>query len=107
MPARRGWRASFAVAAGFMAVAAAVVVTRESGPVAPSEAARIASLRSGATPLAEGASAVTAIPDGDGVLIRNADLDRYLAAHRDYAPLGALAAPGAGVRKAAVFGADR
>lgn len=106
-PVRRVWLASAAVAAGFMAVAAALVVTRESGLAVPGAADRMASVAGGAVPLAVGASAVATTPDTEGTLIRNADLDRYLAAHRDYAALGALSAPGAGVRKAAVAGVDR
>lgn len=97
---RRIWMASAAVAAGFFAVAAALVVTREASVADGATGDRLAGTEGAAPSLAAAASA----PGADAVLIRNADLDRYLAAHRDYAALGALAAPGAGLRKAAAAG---
>ena len=101
---RRVWMASAAVAAGFFAVAAALVVTREASVVDGADRDRLAATDGVVPSLAAAASASGA----DAVLIRNADLDRYLAAHRDYAALGALAAPGAGLRKAATAsGSDR
>jgi sigma-E factor negative regulatory protein RseA len=76
---RRGWMmAPVAVAAGFMAVAGVLVVTRLSAP--EPAAAVLASAR----PVPMPASAV---------LVRNAQLDRYLSAHRSLAN-GAM--PGAG-----------
>lgn len=77
-PARHWLMAPAAVAAGFVAVAGVMVVTRVMSP-APVEAPTIAS----AGPAA-GASAV---------LVRNIQLDRYLSAHRSLAN-GAM--PGAG-----------
>jgi hypothetical protein len=41
------------------------------------------------------------------VLLRSAELDRYLAAHRQYAPMSTLAAPGGIVRSAAVAAPGR
>ena len=98
------WMASAAVAAGFFAVAAALVVTREASLGDGARGDRLAGADGAAPALAAGVSASGV----DAVLIRDAELDRYLAAHRDYAALGALAAPGAGLRKAAASGgADR
>lgn len=89
---RQRWLAGAAMAAGFAAVAGVMVVTRSSAPdaVAPT-------LASASAP---------AVPSGaDVVLVRNADLDRYLAAHRQYAPMSTLAAPGGFVRSADVVAA--
>lgn len=97
---RRAWMASAAVAAGFFAVAAALVVTREASLGDGAQADRLAGAE-GAAPALASAVAASGV---DAVLIRDAQLDRYLAAHRDYAALGALAAPGAGLRKAAASG---
>lgn len=82
---RPRWMAGAAVAAGFVAVAGVMLATRGTAPEAG--------------PTLAGASA----PMGaDVVLVRNADLDRYLAAHRQYAPMSTLAAPGGFVRSADV-----
>lgn len=101
---RRVWMASAAMAAGFFAVAAALVVTREATFGDGTAGDRLA----GVDGLAPSSAAAASASGADAVLIRNADLDRYLAAHRDYAALGAMAAPAAGLRKAAaVGGSDR
>ena len=84
------WRgrlmAPMAVAAGFVAVAGVLVVTRVGNPeVAP------------AVPVAAG----TGQPDvmvANGQLIRDARLDRYLAAHRQMSGRVAVHVPGAVVR---------
>lgn len=85
------WMAGAAVAAGFVAVAGVVVATRGSAPEAG--------------PTLAGASAPAAPSGVEAVLVRNADLDRYLAAHRQYAPMSTLAAPGGFVRSADVAAA--
>jgi sigma-E factor negative regulatory protein RseA len=109
---RRAWFAPAAVAAGFMVVAGALIVTRVSVPDGNAGSDRLARDGSrGATPVvasldsAASASAV-AVP-ADGVLLRSAELDRYLAAHRQYAPMSTLAAPGGIVRSAAVAAPGR
>jgi sigma-E factor negative regulatory protein RseA len=92
MPARRrvlrGWMmAPAAVAAGFMAVVGVTLITRQSAPEAgPAVLAR-------AEPSGAAASAV---------LVRNAQLDRYLTAHRALAS-GAMAGAGAEQRMHIVF----
>lgn len=88
---RQRWMAGAAVAAGFVAVAGVMVATRGSAP--------------DAGPTLAGASAPAAPIGVDAVLVRNADLDRYLAAHRQYAPMSTLAAPGGFVRSADVVAA--
>lgn len=114
--ARRAWMAPAAVAAGFVAVAGVLLATRlappgESPDAAPAlarspgaeaPAAALAGLR----PLpAPGAVAtdpgVVALRNG-ATLIRNPELDRYLAAHRQYANASPLAVPGGVVRSATV-----
>jgi len=52
-------------------------------------------------------SASAAASGTDGGLIRNAELDRYLAAHRQYSNASALAAPGGLVRSTAVAAPGR
>lgn len=105
----RAWAAPIAVAAGFAAVAGAMVVARVAAPegVPLDRSARLESpvaapgalgLQSVAT--AASAPAVPALL-GEGVLIRNAELDRYLAAHKQYSNTSALAVPGGAVRNAA------
>jgi hypothetical protein len=46
-------------------------------------------------------------PGAEGRLIRNAELDRYLAAHQQYSNTSALAVPGGSVRKAAAAAPGR
>lgn len=58
------WAAPAAVAAGFVVVAGVLVVTRMAGPVAPD------------------APVIAKAPAAPGTLVRDARLDRYLAAHR-------------------------
>ena len=97
-PARQGWLAPAAIAAGFMAVAGVVVVTRMSapapstpllaaGPAASSELRRV-----GNGAAAPGATFV------DAELIRDAQIDRYLRAHREMSGGQAAAVPGGALR---------
>ena len=103
--ARRSWLAASAVAAGFMAVAGVLVVLR--GPDAATESAGFAQDRAGsgvvlASDAAMGPPADTApalVRDAD--LIRDARLDQYLKAHKQFAGTSALSAPTAFVRSAA------
>jgi sigma-E factor negative regulatory protein RseA len=96
----RGWITGVAAAAGVAAVAAAVAVLR---PSAPESDAVVAGARTqaSATPVAAAVLAVPAQPElraVSGQLIRDARLDRYLAAHRQSANGAALQMPGAVVR---------
>jgi sigma-E factor negative regulatory protein RseA len=94
--ARRAWAAPVAIAAGFAAVAGVLVVTRVGAPdaAAPERSAQLA-----APALAASAT--------DGRLIRNSELDRYLAAHKQYSSSSALALPGGAVRNAAAAAPGR
>jgi len=113
---RWGWLAPSAVAAGFMAVAGVVMVTR-----APDTAP---GLRQG-VPVAAAASssevqAVAAWPveakSGGGdpqtlmanaTVVRDAQLDRYLAAHKQFAGTSALGVPSGFLRSATLSDSDR
>lgn len=108
--ALRRWRTGAAVAAGFVAVAGVLVAMQMPGrnaepslaaaPVPPSPVVPVAvtTAPTGATaiePAAEQAVLVT-----DGKLIRDARLDRYLAAHQRFAGTSALGVPSAFLRSA-------
>lgn len=112
---RHGWGAPMAVAAGFAAVAGVLVVMRVAGPdnAVQDRAAQVAV---GPISLAAGPQRVAAEPAAssmatalarDGRLIRNPDLDRYLAAHKQFSDTSVLAVPGGMVRNAAVAAPDR
>lgn len=88
-PARHWLMAPAAVAAGFVAVAGVMVVTRVISP-ASADAPVMASTSTGATGSAS------------AVLVRNAQLDRYLSAHRSLAS-GAMPGTGAEQRVHIVF----
>lgn len=106
---RRSWMAASVVAAGFVAVAGVVVLTR--GPAVPAPDATLA--QGAAGPKATGASApLTASTDpqvlvANGKLIRDVRLDRYLAAHKQFAGTSALGVPSGFLRSATADAADR
>jgi len=102
--ARHAWATPAAVAAGFVAVAGVLLVTRGAGPggVAPDRAPLVAA--QGALPPA---SASFGAPGAEGRLVRSAELDRYLAAHKQYNGSSALAVPGGMVRNAATAAPGR
>lgn len=100
---RRAWTAPSAVAAGFVAVAGVLVVTQTvqlpgptpqqiavDGGTAPITLA--GSTNPGVQPVSVTTSPVTA---ASGKLIRDARLDRYLAAHRQYGGSSMLPVPAA------------
>lgn len=103
--ARRSWLAASAVAAGFMAVAGVLVVLR--GPDASPDGTGFAQDRAGSGVVL--ASDITMGPPADTVpglvrdanLIRDARLDQYLKAHKQFAGTSALSAPTAFVRSVA------
>lgn len=112
--ARRRWMAPAAVAAGFVVVAGAVVATRMesadasrggSGLLASRDAAIGATRVDVPSVLQPGAATAVALGDGS-TLVRSAELDRYLAAHRQYASTSPLAAPGGVVRSVASVSAS-
>jgi sigma-E factor negative regulatory protein RseA len=114
---RSAWAAPLAVAAGFVAVAGVLVVTRVAAPegavqdrsalLAGPSAARVVSGLQGEAVVATSSATPAGSPGAEGRLIRNAELDRYLAAHQQYSNTSALAVPGGSVRKAAAAAPGR
>ncbi|MDP1690455.1 MAG: sigma-E factor negative regulatory protein [Burkholderiaceae bacterium] len=108
-PARQGtsrriWAAPIAVAAGFVTVAGVLVVTRVA---APDGATTDRSVLVARQATASSASAPAAMQSAEVRLIRSAELDRYLAAHKQYSSTSVLAAPGGMVRNAAAAAPGR
>jgi len=112
---RWSWAAPSAVAAGFVAVAGVVMLTR--GPAMPSDpsvAASLAQVSPAAQPLiastrtspTAGANEPQALV-ANGKLIRDARLDRYLAAHKQFAGSSALGVPSGFLRNATAIETDR
>jgi sigma-E factor negative regulatory protein RseA len=104
------WMAPAAVAAGFVAVAAVLVVTRGASPVA--QAPALAQAEPLLQPVAQGTELVDAAAEPqvlvvNGQLIRDARLDRYLAAHKQFAGSSALGVPSAFLRSATADAAAR
>lgn len=99
--ARWSWWAPTAVAAGFVAVAGAVLVTRT--PVQPSGAEAV--LASSPAPVRATPAAETVVANGK--LIRDARLDRYLSAHKQFAGSSALGVPSAFLRDASAEAGGR
>ncbi len=120
-PTRWAWLAPAAVAAGFMALASVLVLT-QINPAAPgSEGATLAkaaperrSIIATAAPARAGSQ--IAVADSivepqtlvaDGKLVRDARLDRYLAAHMEFGGSSALGAPSGFLRAATTRTPDR
>jgi sigma-E factor negative regulatory protein RseA len=107
----RRWLAPTAVAAGFVAVAGALMVTR----VATPESATTPVVAEATTPLRGPVATSVASPAGPvpqvaveaAAMIRSAELDRYLAAHRQYANGATQVVPGGAVRNAAATAPGR
>jgi sigma-E factor negative regulatory protein RseA len=101
-----GWLVPSAVAAGFVAVAGGLVLTRapETSIAADRAQTRLAAAPSAAASMIEGPPQ-TYIANGQ--LIRDARLDRYLAAHQQFAGSSVLGVPSVFVRNATADAADR
>jgi sigma-E factor negative regulatory protein RseA len=101
---RRRWMAPTAVAAGFVAVAGALMVTRVAAPDGTAT-----TLAGGALPVPVASPTVAASQAGaeTATMIRSAELDRYLEAHRQYANGATQVAPGGAVRNAAATAPGR
>ena len=104
------WMAPSAVAAGFVAVAGILMVTQAPAPGIDSGGAVMSSARpseSGVMMVAAPAASASGLmvePQAlvaDGQLIRDAGLDRYLAAHKQFAGVSVLGMPSGFVRSAA------
>lgn len=116
-PGRHGTRLAVpAVAAGFVVVlAGALLFTRVAGqsPGRGPGALRGESMTRVAPAQAVGAVSLAAVEGGpqavrvDGALVRDVRLDRYLAAHKQFAGTTALGVPSAYLRSATDSGADR
>jgi sigma-E factor negative regulatory protein RseA len=121
---RWSWVGTSAIAAGFVAVAGVLVVTRPGLPglgnnapeqrtiasTAPLPAAERApvTLVSGGTPSPSLATAAEPqIFVANGQFIRDARLDQYLSAHKQFAGSSALGVPSAFLRNATADAADR
>ena len=101
------WMLPSAIAAGFMLVVGTFAVLRPGGPASPAQAVAMADAGSdAASPLRQVSSRESADPRTavvvNGRLIRDARLDRYLAAHKQFAGSSALGLPSAFLRSATV-----
>jgi sigma-E factor negative regulatory protein RseA len=102
---RRSWWAASAVAAGFVAVAAVWSVFLVPSPV--DSGALVAQAE--VAPLPASASSV-ASPDtnvGAGALIRDVELDRYLAAHKQFSSASVLGAASGSLRQVVLESSGR
>lgn len=117
---RWGWMAPSAVAAGFVVVAGTLMVTRAPAPEPTQNLAATVPSRPAATAaptalVAAPARVATAaaVPAEapmivtDGRLVRDAQLDRYLAAHKQFAGSSALGVPSAFLRSATADASNR
>jgi len=115
---RWNWRSSSAVAAGFVVVAGALVMTRSNDPRADApEVASIAPPAPAAALVRNASNTVVATTPAqvnepqtlvaNGQVIRDARLDRYLAAHKQFAGTSALGIPSAYLRSATAESGDR
>jgi len=104
--ALRHWRAGAAVAAGFVAVAGVLVVMRSPAPQPAAELAR-APVSAPVVPVVAEAGAEQAAYVTDGRVMRDARLDRYLAAHQQFAGASALGVPSAFLRSATADASKR
>jgi sigma-E factor negative regulatory protein RseA len=108
---RLGWRAPAAVAAGFVAVAAALITMRPEGfgraegglqlSASPSPVAG-GGLRVNAQPPGTRSAAPPGILVSDGTMLRDPRLDAYLRAHQAARGSAPAALPGGGLRSAEV-----
>jgi sigma-E factor negative regulatory protein RseA len=105
-----------AVAAGFVLVAGALVLTRAPAPVAPARVAAEPTFAAAPTlppvamPSAFAPTEARFMPRGlspDNKLLRDPRLDRYLAAHQQFAGTSALGVPSGFLRNAAAEAQNR
>lgn len=112
------WIAPGAVAAGFVAVAGVLTLTRpgvlperaDGTRVAQAAAPASVTALAGTATLVAGSAAPAPEPQGvvaTGQVIRDARLDRYLAAHKQFAGSSALGVPSAYLRNATIEVAGR
>ena len=111
------WVGASAAAAGFVAVAGVLVITRGPGALPGSQPRGADSIALSAPPAAQPAPAAVVQATNtatepqalvaNGKLIRDARLDRYLAAHKQFAGTSALGVPSGFLRSATADAADR
>jgi sigma-E factor negative regulatory protein RseA len=99
----RRWMAPTAVAAGFVAVAGALMVTRVSAPDGATTTVASNVPPAAVVPVV----AASQVSVETATMIRSAELDRYLEAHRQYANGATQVAPGGAVRNAAAIAPGR
>lgn len=115
---RRTWMASTAVAAGFVAVAGVVIVLRGPDAAAPAAVVAAGTSTSASAPVVAvvqspaDRAVVAGVPESEiqafnGKMVRDARLDRYLAAHKQFAGTSALGVPSSFLRSATVDAANR
>ena len=105
---RRGWALPVAMAAGVMALATVLVLTLSpgGGPAAPLLAAAPAAPAVVAVAASAAPEVAEVAPPG-GRIVRDAQLDRYLRAHRDYATALPGSLPGGSGRSITNVSLDR
>lgn len=106
---RRRWLAPAAVAAGFVAVAGVLVVTRAVLPgdsAAPQLAAAPVPSPAAVERVVRAAPPVEPLL-ADSTLIRDARLDRYLSAHKQYGGSSALRLPGGVLQRASTVAPEQ
>lgn len=94
------WKAPAAVAAGFVAVAGVLTVVRTPGP--DGTAGPMLAQSAAPTPAAAPRAALPQAFMATGRVVRDARLDRYLNAHKQFAGTSALGMPSGFLRNAAV-----
>ena len=103
---RQRWLRPMAAAAGFVAVAGVVVVVRQAAPGAPSpsgptwagQGATVVAVGTGGAAIPASAQPGVAVGAAQGQMLRDAQIDAYLRAHRDALAGSPSALPGGGVR---------
>jgi sigma-E factor negative regulatory protein RseA len=115
-PARqRRWLPAMAVAAGFVVAAGVLVVMRVAAPLGSDAVSPVAMAGPGA-PGKSIAALAGSQPEtmadvqalvADGQLIRDARLERYLAAHKQYGGISAVTVPGVVLRSSATMAPER
>ncbi len=113
---RRGWTAPIAAAAGVMVVAGVLVVTRmtqdpaASGAGVPAQlvqAPQGVELAQAAAPQRTEGTAEQRVVTANGTLVRDARLDQYLSAHKQFGGSSALGVPAGFLRSATYEGPSR
>jgi sigma-E factor negative regulatory protein RseA len=103
---RWGWMAPAAAVAGFVAVAGVVTVMRGTDPGGAAREASVIAQSGASAPVLRAEPAAETVVF-TGAMIRDVRLDRYLAAHQQFAGSSALGVPSAFLRSATADGSGR